>query len=82
MAPGRQSCFSRSRWLADAGFRVVGRPVGWASLLVWAFGQRLRVLRREPDPAASANERVFPLWRWCCVCVVPMNACLGCWSFG
>ena len=36
-----------------------GLLVGQA-LLVWAFGQRLRVLRREPDPTANADERVFP----------------------
>ena len=70
----------QNHWLADdAGFRVVGRLLVGQVMLVWAFGQRLRVLRLEPDQSASADERVFPRWRWCCVCVVPMNACLGCW---
>ena len=36
-----------------------GLLVGQA-MLVWAFGNRLRVLRRERDPAASADERVYP----------------------
>ena len=39
---------------------LLGGLLAGQALLVWAFGQRLRVLRREPDPTANADERVFP----------------------